>query len=87
MLYLDGVEETKHAGVRVVEGAEPLRKSLKTVHHGAIVTVGGGGDEEEDDPPVEGDEPLVVRPFPVRVEEMVEARVGATSRNSTGTHC
>ena len=39
--------------MRVVESVPPLRKGLKTVHHGAIVTVSEGGDERKEQEDVE----------------------------------
>jgi hypothetical protein len=85
-LNLNSVEQAEFASRRSTECRIPLVEGLQTIHHRAIVAVRGGSDEEENNPAVESDETLVVRPFPIRVKEVVEAAIGTPSRNSTGTH-
>ena len=47
--HLDGIEQTQIPTRWVVEGRLPLRETLKTVHHTAIVTSGRRGNETTDD--------------------------------------
>jgi hypothetical protein len=47
--HLDGIEQTQIPTRWIVEGRLPLRETLKTVHHTAIVTSGRRGNETTSD--------------------------------------